>query len=88
MVSVTEHAKEVLRNLLIDMEADPDEGLRLLPNSNGEFVLALDNQLWGDEVIEHQGSKVLLIGIEYNRFLNGKTVDCEKTEDGEVLLVR
>ena len=88
MISVTEHAKNVLKTLLIDMEAGPDEGLRLLPSPNGEFVLALDSQLPGDQVVEYEGFKVLLIGIEYLRFLNGKTVDCLETEEEEVLFVR
>ena len=48
MISVTEHAKQVLKSILIDMEADPDEGLRLLPSPNGKFVLALDSPLSGD----------------------------------------
>ena len=88
MISVTEHAKQVLKSTLIATEADPDEGLRLLPSPSGEFVLTLDSELPGDQVVEYEGFKVLLIGIEYFRFLNGKTVDCEDTEDGEVLLVR
>lgn len=88
MISVTEHAMNVLKTILIAMEADPDEGLRLLPSPDGEFVLALDSQLPGDQVVEHEGFKVLLIGIEYFRFLNGKTVDCLETEDGDVLFVR
>lgn len=88
MISVTEHAKKVLKSILIDMEADPDDGLRLLPSSKVGFVLTLDSPLPDDQVVEYEGSKVLLIGIEYFRFLNGKTVDCEETEDGEVLLVR
>jgi Fe-S cluster assembly iron-binding protein IscA len=88
VISVTEHAKQVLKSILIDIEADPDEGLRLLPSPKGEFVLARDIPQSGDQVVEHEGLKVLLIGVEYYNFLNGKTVDCEETEDGEVLLVR
>lgn len=88
MISVTEHAKQVLKTILIDAEAGPEEGLRLLPNPNGEFVLTLGRQLPGDQVVEYEGFKVLLVGIEYFRMLNGKTVDCLETEDGEVLFVR
>jgi hypothetical protein len=88
MISVTEHAKHALKSKLVEIEADQDKGLRLLPSPNGEFVLALDIHLSGDQVVEYEGLKVLLIGVEYLRFLNGKTVDCEETEDGEVLLVR
>jgi Fe-S cluster assembly iron-binding protein IscA len=88
VISVTEHAKNLLKTLLIDMEAEPDKGLRLLPMPEGEFVLILDTQTSDDQVIEYEGSKVLLIGIEYARFFNNKTVDYKKTEEGEVLLVR
>lgn len=88
MISVTEHAKNVLKTLLIDMEAGPDEGLRLLPSPGGEFVLTLDSPLPADQVVGYEGFKVLLVGIEYFRLLDGKTVDCLETEDGEVLFVR
>lgn len=88
MISVTERAKQALKSILMDMEADLDKGLRLLPSPKGEFVLALDVPMSGDQVVEHEGLKVLLIGVEYYKFLNGKTVDCEEKEDGEVLLVR
>ena len=87
MISVTEHAKKVLKTMLIAMESDPNEGLRLLPGPDGEFVLALDTTLSGDDVVEYEGFKVLLVGVEYFKLLNGKTVDCLETEDGEVLIV-
>jgi hypothetical protein len=88
VISVTDHAKQMLKDILIAMEADLDDGLRLMPSSDGAFVLTLGKQMSGDQVVEHEGFMVLLIGIEYFGFLNGRTVDCEATEDGEVLLVR
>jgi len=88
VITVTERAKEELRIVLIDAEAEPDEGLRLLPNSDGVCELMLDTELSGDLVVEHEGYKVLLIGIEYYKILNGKTVGCCDTEDGAVLFVR
>jgi hypothetical protein len=48
----------------------------------------LDTKLSGDLVVEHEGYKVLLVGIEYFRIFDGKTVDCLDTEDGVILLVR
>ena len=86
MISITEHAREVLKTILIAAEAEPDEGLRLLPRSDGIFELMLDTELSGDLVVEHEGSKVLLIGIEYLKVLDGKTVDCRDTEEGTVCL--
>ena len=88
MITVTEDAKRVLKNILIDSEADPEKGLRLLPSPDGKFVLALDTELHGDLVIEYEGYKVLLIGIEYVKILDGKTIDCQATEVGAVLFVR
>lgn len=87
MISVTENAKRVLKTMLMAKEADPEKGLRLLPSSKGEFVLALDTELAGDQVVEYEGSKVLLVGIEYFKLLNGKIVDCRDTEDRTELFV-
>ncbi|MBA7667583.1 hypothetical protein ES703_75677 [subsurface metagenome] len=88
MISVTENAKRVLKTMLTAYkEADPEKGLRLLPNSKGEFALALDTELAGDQVVEYQGSAVLLVGIEYFKLLDGKMVDCRDTEDRTELFV-
>ena len=88
MISITEHAKEMLKTILIAAEAEPDEGLRLMPSPDGRFVLSLDTELSGDLVVEYEGYKVLLIGLEYFKVLNGKTVGCCDTEDRAVLFVR
>ena len=77
-----------MKAILIASEADPDEGLRLLPSSDGRFALTLDTELSGDSVIEHEGYKILLVGIEYIRILGGKTIDCQDTRDGMLLFVR
>ena len=88
MITITEHAKEILKSTLIAAEAEPDEGLRLMPSPDGRFVLSLDTELSGDLVVEYEGYKVLLIGIEYFNILNGKTVGCCDTDNGAVLFVR
>lgn len=88
MITVTESAKEELKAILLSHEAESDEGLRLLPSPDGRFVLALDSELRGDQVIEYEGYKVLLIGIEYFRILDGKTMDCQGTKDGAILFVQ
>jgi len=88
VITVTERAKRVLKIILLGIETGPAEGLRLLPATEGTFVLTLDTELHGDLVIEHEGYKVLLIGIEYLKILDGKTIDCQATEAGAILLVR
>jgi len=87
VVNVTERAKDVLRKKLIACGAGPEEGLRLYPRSNGSFVLSIDTELSGDQVVKHCGYKVLLIGVKYLRMLDGATVDCRDEEDGHILFV-
>jgi Fe-S cluster assembly iron-binding protein IscA len=87
VITITERAKEELREVLIAAEAEPYEGLRLLPTSEGVFGLMLDTEMSGDLVIEYEGYKVLLIGLEYFKFLNGKTLDCSDTDVGTILFV-
>ena len=88
MISGTERAKQELKTILVDSGAGLDEGLRLLPLDSGELALGIDTEMSADQVVEYEGYKVLLIGIEYLQFLNGKTVDCQDTEDGAVLFIR
>ena len=87
-MTVTKRAKEELKAILIANGAGPDKGLRLLPSPDGRFVLTLDTELAGDQVVEYEGYKVLLIGIEYFKTFDRKTVDCQNTVDGTVLFVR
>jgi Fe-S cluster assembly iron-binding protein IscA len=87
MITVTERAKEELKKVLAAAEAEQDEGLRLLPTPDGVFELALDTEMSGDLVIEYQGHKLLLVGLEYLRLLDGKTLDCSETQVGAVLFV-
>jgi len=87
VITVTERAKQELKSILIAIGADPDEGLRLMPTADG-FALTLDSGLSGDQVVEYEGYKVLLVGIEYFSIFDEATVDCHDTEDGRVLFVR
>jgi hypothetical protein len=87
VITVTERAKEELKDVLIATEAEPYEGLRLLPTSNDKFGFILDTEMFGDLVVEYEGYKVLLIGLEYFKMLDGKTLDCSDTEVGPVLFV-
>jgi Fe-S cluster assembly iron-binding protein IscA len=88
VIAVTERAKQELKTILADSGADLGAGLRLLPRDSGEFVLGIDNEMSADQVVEYEGYKVLLVGIEYFQLLDGKTLDCQDTEYGTVLFVR
>jgi Fe-S cluster assembly iron-binding protein IscA len=88
VITVTERAKEELKAVLIAAEAEPDEGLRLLPTSEGLFELMLDRETSGDMVLEYEGNKLLIIGVEYLKLLDGTTLDCTYTDVGAILFVR
>ena len=87
MITVTERAKQELKAILIAIGADLDKGLRLQPTRDG-FALTLDTGLSGDQVVEYEGYKILLVGIEYSSIFDKATVDCRDTEDGPVLFLR
>ena len=88
MAEVTERAKE----RLLDMRrwaniSEPDVGLRLEPAATGEWRLVPDRASEGDQVVEHNGSKVLLIGPDASEVLGDRQVDCHETTPGETHLV-
>ncbi len=88
MITVTENAKKELKEILEAAGAGPDEGLRLFPTETDKYILGLDTEMTADQVITYEGHKVLLVGIEYYRILDGKTIDCLNTENGITLFVQ
>jgi len=88
MVGVTERAAKELKAKLERRSAGWEEALRLLPTPQGKFVLVVDTELSADQVVEYEGRKVLFIGVEYLRSLEGLTIDCHDTQEGPVLFTR
>jgi hypothetical protein len=64
---------------------EPEVGLRLKPAATGEWQLFPDQA--GDQVVEHGGSKVLLIGADASDALGDRQVDTRGTAPGQVQLV-
>jgi hypothetical protein len=87
MITVTERAKEELKARLVACEANSDEGLRLTPRLNSPCILVVDTELSGDQVVEYEGHKVLLLGIEYFNIFDGAVLDCHDTKDGPLLFL-
>ena len=89
MLTVTEDAKQYLKQLLLDYTDDPDFGVRLvlrtdLPRRTG---LVIDREGVSDYVVEHEGAKVLLVGDEVAELVAGATLDTEDTPDGIKLVI-
>jgi len=88
MVTVTEDAKEELRTLLsLANVDDPEVGLRVVQEAPGRIELVLDKEQQGDQVVEHKGAKVLLVGEEMAVALQSVTFDCEDGPEGRCLVV-
>lgn len=87
MVTVTDRAKHELKTVLSEHTQDDDQGLRLVVTPTGQLGLGLDVARDGDQVVECEGAKVLLVGEEISPALDGATVDVEETLTGPRLTI-
>jgi len=87
MVNVTDNAKQELKKKLLAHTDDPEIGLRLAPGASGQLGLLLGREAEGDQVIEHDGLKVLLVGSEIAQRLQDRAIDVQDTPDGPKLVI-
>jgi Fe-S cluster assembly iron-binding protein IscA len=87
MLTVTETAKQLLKETLREHSDDPEISIRLSLGEEGQFGIALDVESEGDQVVEHDGDKVLLIGSNISTVLEGRTLDVQDTEEGPRLVI-
>ena len=87
MLTVTESAKELLKDKLVAHTDDPEIGLRLELEPPGQLGIVLDREAEGDQVVEHEGAKVLLVASELAPAVDGITLDVQDTADGPQLVV-
>lgn len=88
MIGVTERAKEELKKILSTKVDNPQASLRLMASGpQGQFGLSIDVETTGDQVVEHKGSKVLLVERELADRLEGRTLDVEDTTEGPKLVI-
>jgi Fe-S cluster assembly iron-binding protein IscA len=88
MVIVTTRAKEALA--LIKESAnvsDPMIGLRLEKAAAGRYDLFPDQERPGDQIVEHEGARVLLIDDELTESLAGAKIDGKTTDHGLELVI-
>ena len=85
MLTVTEGAKQHLKKALLAGTDDPELGIRLTVEVSGEYGVALDREAPDDYVVEHEGSKVLLMGHEVAEQLAELTLDTHDTPEGAKL---
>lgn len=97
MVSVTAEAKDLLQDLLQQAEqqgavVDENISIRLAQTApvEGEteqvgLSLVLDEAHEGDQVVEHEGKRVLLVDPSTSDLLQGITLDAVDTPEGRRL---
>ena len=87
MLTVTEGAKQILKEKLLANTDDREVSLRLLMKPPGQLGLVLDRESPTDNIIEHEGLKLLLVEPEVVGLLEGATLDVQDTPDGPKLVV-
>ncbi len=75
MVSVTERAKDRLKRIWSNNAEESQQGLRLCSLIPGKYDLIVDREQEGDQVVEYEGARVLLVSDEVSRSLDGGVVD-------------
>ena len=88
MLTVTEDAKQILKEKLLANTEDPELVLRLKRDPGGQLGLVLDRQAPDDYVVEHEETKVLLIGKELADVVDELTLTTEDTPEGPKLVIR
>lgn len=87
MIEVTERAREELKKALEAQPTEAGNGLRLSIVGPDEFGLGVDEEREGDAVIEHDGSKVLIVESALAEMLTDVTIDVHDSEAGPRLVM-
>ncbi len=87
MITVTDSAKEHLKNILLAHSDDLDFSLRLVAKPAGRLGFVLESEAKEDgQVIEHEGAKVLVVSSELMSVVEGMTLDIQDTAEGPKLI--
>ena len=78
MVSVTARALGMLAEIKASSNIDdPDIGLRLEAATSVGLGLLPDRERPGDQIVRHDGEKILLVDDRLSEALTGAQIDCE-----------
>jgi len=87
MLTVTARARKHLKELWIAHARTPEFSLRLALSAAGQFGVLLDREKPGDCVVEHVGTRILLVGPKLAPIVAGATLDLESTSQGRTLIM-
>jgi hypothetical protein len=88
MVAVTERARERLLEMRVSASlTEPQAGFRFKPAAHDRWSLVPDEAAEGDEIVEHDGSTILLVDAELSNILDDMEVDCMEAAPGQFVVV-
>jgi len=87
MIDVTERAKKELKEILTQKVDHPEACLRLRTNEQGQLGLGIDIAMPGDEVVEYEGIKLLIVEKELAGSLENVAIDVEESDEGSQLVI-
>jgi Fe-S cluster assembly iron-binding protein IscA len=87
MIGVSEGAKKELKRIMAE-NAEENKVPRLTASQEGQLGLMMDVEKPGDQAIEHEGSKVLLVEDQLASHLGSISLDAEETPEGTMLMLR
>ncbi len=88
MITVTDSAKEKLRQILLSKSDDKELGLRLIAGSSGKYAIVYDDETEDDMVIKHEDCKILMVNKDLLENLGGMVIDHEDSPEGSSLVIR
>ena len=87
MIDVTKRARQELKRILTETVDMPQARLRLMDRGRGKLGLGIDIEVPGDQIVEYEGSKVLIIEPGLAANLKGVTLDVDVTSEGANLII-
>ncbi|MGE3913728.1 MAG: hypothetical protein AB7K36_30565, partial [Chloroflexota bacterium] len=79
MITVTDRAASALETLLTSSQAQPGQGVKLVPISQDSISMVIDSPAEGDEIVRRDsGSPLLIIDKEISGHLDGTMIDCDE----------
>lgn len=86
MVSITEHAAELLADVLAMNASDPRQALRIY-YINEDVYMDMDYPQEGDDMIESEGCVIVVLAPEVSLALRDAVIDCIHSPDGARLTI-
>lgn len=87
MIDVTESAKKELKRLLTSSVDWPGARLRLVDRGQGRLGLGIDIEAPDDQVVEYEGTKLLIVESGLASNLKCVTLDVDDTPEGVELVI-